>query len=417
MLSRVKTFVRNHWKKVVIGGAVVQIAGYGIRYAANRFIEYHTEQAQELWKKVEKRQHFENMESTFASSYIALIPSLRETFIRSLDVDSLTDSLKNGIANKLEIWDRLKVIAFSRILVTIYGTSLLSVLLRIQLSVIGGYLFQEAGTNQRQATMRNVDGVILSHVTAIDTDLQHKYLSLANYLVQGGMEELCAFVTTKVESVVGHLSLKQKVTISDLEEIFWSIVSAIKIEAEPGNTNTSLQFSNQCEDPTKHPWKYIFPVNILESQDYFRNTVQPITPHYEPPDLYRRLMYDTFDLLESDDVCGILHSFESHGISHFLDRLAESIQDISLQNSSMGDSVMESSVDGSGSSFANTNSVDHHNLFREIEVPVAKLIPIMNGVSLSSMTGSDPWITLLVNAESGSTLAANVYESFSTNTI
>jgi len=36
---------------MVIGGAMVQIAGYGIRYATNRFIEYHTAQAQELWKK------------------------------------------------------------------------------------------------------------------------------------------------------------------------------------------------------------------------------------------------------------------------------------------------------------------------------------------------------------------------------
>jgi len=363
---------------------------------------------------MEKRQHFENMERTCVSSYIALIPSLKETFIRCLDVDSLTDSLKNRIPNKLEVWDRLKVIAFTRIIVTIYGTSLLNVLLRIQLSVIGGYLFQEAGSDQKKATMRNIDGVILSHVTAIDTDLQHKYLSLANYLVQGGMEELCDYVLAKSESVVGRLSLKQKVTISDLEEMFWSIISSIKVESEPENV-TTVPAAHKCRNPTKHPWNYIFPKDILESQNYFRNVTQPCRPHYEPPDLYQRLMGDTFDLLESDDVCGILHSFESHGISHFLDRLAESIQELSLQTSTMSESVMESSSDGSNPVFNETVSMDQrYNLFREIAVPIAKLIPVMNGLSLASLNGTDPWILLLVHAESVSTLGANVYESFST---
>jgi len=143
--------------------------------------------------------------------------------------------------------------------------------------------------------------------------------------------------------------------------------------------------------------------------------MQQCRPHYEPPDIFQRLLCETFDLLDSDDVCGILHSFESHGISHFLDRLAESIQELSLQSSTIDESVMESSA--SGSVFNEMASTDQHNLFREISVPVAKLVPIMNSLSSCCMNGTDPWISLLVHAESVSTLGANVYESFSSSTI
>src|SRR5687768_4602386 len=150
MFSRVKSFVRNHWKKVVVGGIAVQVVSYGVRYATNRLLQYHEAQAQELWHKMKKLQHFESTEETFIATYISLLPKLKENILQNLDAENCKALLKNkSISNKLEVWEELKIIAFSRIIVTIYSTSILNVLLRIQLNVIGGYLFLESGQNRQ----------------------------------------------------------------------------------------------------------------------------------------------------------------------------------------------------------------------------------------------------------------------------
>ena len=160
--------------------------------------------------------------------------------------------------------------------------------------------------------------------------------------------------------------------------------------------------------PVKYPWKYIYPTEVLEAHDYFRNTAQKCRPHYEPPDMYERLMCETFDLLDSDDVCGLLNSFESQGISHFCDRVADYVTQ-SFPHSWEGGGLGESEPNGTLPSLP----IEQHHIFSEIQVPVAKIIPMLNGLVGNGMKESDTWIALLTSSESVRTLAANVYESFS----
>jgi len=408
MFNRMKTFVKNHWKKAIVGGVAVQVIAYGANYAANRFLAYHEARALDLWKKMKKDEHFSRMEETYLETYSSLLPSLKGSILLNLDSESITQLLKTGTGNnKVELWEELKLLAFSRVLVTIYGSSLLNVILRIQLSVIGGYLFIESNRAEQKHEWRNVNGIVLSNNTAIDKDLQHKYLSLANHLVQAGMEKLCAYIYAKTKEVVGSLSLKQKISINDLEQIFLNIVS--KMERDPEATIPSEGNGS----PAKYPWKYIFPLDVLEAHDFFRNNVQRCNPHYLPPDMYERLLCDTFDLLDSDDVTGLLGNFESQGISHFCDRVADCLASLSSETQ------VSQSVLANGSAAGHVGpSADHNHIFSEVQVPVAKMIPILNNLveGRAQLSKTDPWVSLLVNSEGVRLLAANVYESFSTTT-
>jgi len=385
MFRRVKSLVRNHWQKIVFGGIAIQATAYGLKYATNRLIAFQEEQTRSVWKKMKKQQHFESTEQILATTYSSLLQTLKETLNRSLDSELLMNSLKNKVSNKLEAWEELKIVAFSRILTIIYGTSLLYICLRIQLSVISGYLFQDHNSDgEKENITTTVDGAILSNDTMIDSELQKKYLSLANYLCSTGVEKLCQYIYEKTRLVVEKMSLKQKLTPSELEQVLWSI-----IKKETPSTNASEISKN----PIKSAWKYVFPEEVIENEEIF---AQQFERSSGPPDMYKRLIVETFDLLASDDVSGVLKFFQSHGVSHFVDRIGEAML-LSSQAKETSDTP-HSTVD-----------------FDEISLPLAKIIPLVNSLSLNSsaMTDEDPWIVVLTTSDSVRTLGANIYESFS----
>lgn len=72
---------------------------------------------------------------------LSMLPTLREALMQQLNSESLTVLLKNRPSNKLEIWEDLKIISFTRSIVAVYSTCMLVVLLRVQLNIIGGYIY------------------------------------------------------------------------------------------------------------------------------------------------------------------------------------------------------------------------------------------------------------------------------------
>jgi len=417
MFTKVKSLVRSHWKKVVIGGVVVQGLIVGAKYAAGRLLEYHEVQALDVFTKMKKERHFESMDSTFKASFVALSISLRETLLQCLDADPLTEQLKAGIGGnikietKLGIWETLKVIGFTRVLVIIYGTSLLSLLLRIQLGVIGGYLFLESNEPEpKHHEWRNVNGIILSNNTAMDNELQQKYLALATHLVKFGVRKLCDSIYSRASAVVGSVGLKQRITISELEKMFLCIAAGVNRDMTSDSSSNTLNPPAPSLSTVKYPWKYVFPADVLESRDNFRNLDHKCRPHYEPPDMYERLLSETFDLLDSDDVIGLLSTFERQGISHFCDRVGDYVKTDSKSNGT--------AIPARESDSATTSTAEPTTMFTEVPIPMSKIIPMLNNlVAEGGISESDPWLSVLFNSEASRTLGANVYESFSNTSL
>lgn len=71
----------------------------------------------------------------------SLLPSLQDEILNHLDTERLTMSLKIKQGNKLDVWGELKIVSFARVVVAVYSVCLLSVFLRLQLNILGGYLF------------------------------------------------------------------------------------------------------------------------------------------------------------------------------------------------------------------------------------------------------------------------------------
>jgi hypothetical protein len=371
MFRRAKGFVQNHWKKVVFGGIAIQIAGYGFRYATNRLLEYQDDQARLYWKKIKKQQHFESLEQNVIITFRELVQVMKYTVITTLDAEALQEGLRNNqIQNKVEAWNELKIIAFTRTLATIYGTSLLYVLLRIQISIIGGYLVNE------NASAQNVElnGTVNSNSEKISGEVQRKYLSMANHLATSGIVSIINSIKEKVKSVVSQLPLKQTFSGSDLEQTFWTIIRKDSVEEK------------SLENPFVSSWKYIFPNELLQDRTFFRVSDSSLL---ECSDIYRKLICETYDLLESEDVKDILRFLESHGVSHLVDRVTETLESVPVES-----------------------SVESGEVFSEPKIAFPKLISFMNSLHLTDVL-DDPWIGLLINSDSVRVMSANIYEAFS----
>jgi len=382
MIRRAKTLVRNHWKKVIFGGIAVQVASYGIRYAANRFISHQEDQAQLYWKKIKKQQHFENLEENCISTFRQLFQLMKITIADTLNAELIQEKLRNNeVENKLQAWEDLKLISFARVLTTIYGSSILYVLLRIQLSVVGGKIY--VGTDSPSSIPPSSNA---ETPEKLDEETQRNYLDLANKFASSGVVKLCEYIYQKVNSVVAAMPLKQTMSASDIEQTLWAIIRKEVEVAETPDNNCQLD-----GHPCIYSWRYIFPDNLLKNEEYFRDSRIDIIGEM---DNYKKLITETFDLLESDDTRDILRYFESSGVSHFVDRISESIRENYVSGTEEAEEL----------------------LAVEPRVALAKLIPIMSSLHLVDVM-DDPWVFLLTNCDSVSMFAANVYEAFSAESL
>lgn len=105
-------------------------------------------------------------------------------------------SAKNRPSNKLEIWEDLKIISFTRSIVAVYSTCMLVVLLRVQLNIIGGYIYLDNAAVGKNGT------TILA-----PPDVQQQYLSSIQHLLGDGLTELITVIKQAVQKILGSVSL------------------------------------------------------------------------------------------------------------------------------------------------------------------------------------------------------------------
>lgn len=276
----------------------------------------------------------------------------------------------------------------------------------------------ERSGNSSQPRNGNVNGN-----TGVDAELQHDYLAVAHYFVKEGMQRMCAYIYQKTKAVVGPISLKRRLTIQELEQILWHIIDLIRsdetVERQQGSSRSS---------PLGNYWKYIFPPDVSKRYDHFMHTSDPAQIPEEAEDMKKQIMCETFDLLQSSDASSLITSFETHGVSHFLDRLVDIIAEshvpqqatngpvesnTSLNDSALGDSAPPSPSASTSTVASNGSSINYNHLISDVSIPLAKLIPIFNSFSPNNLNELDPFIIASIHAETLRVFAANIYESFS----
>ncbi|KAJ4452320.1 peroxisomal biogenesis factor 3 [Periplaneta americana] len=272
MLAWMRGFLSRHRRKLIVGAVLVGSAVLASRYAQKKLRQWQERETKEFLERARRQQHFESTERTCNQTALSLAPTVREAVSRALDTEALVARLREAPApvDKLPLWERLKVLAFARAAAQVYAGALLVVALRVQLSLIGGYMYRDPRTSG---------------------DLQQNYLSLCQHLVREGARELCVLLEEKVRLVVGDTPLARRLDLRDAEQLFWAVQAAV---------------AGDSRDPARSAAHYVLPPGL-------------------PGDCasLRALAADTADLLDSDEVAELATSCVSRGFAQLVDRIAE----------------------------------------------------------------------------------------------
>ncbi|KAM3861655.1 LOW QUALITY PROTEIN: peroxisomal biogenesis factor 3 [Diretmus argenteus] len=354
MFSSVWNFMKRHRRKFIFTGAVVGGVYFLGKYAQKKMREIQEREAAEYIAQARRQFHFESNQRTCNMTVLSMLPTLREAIIHQLDSESLTALLKTKPANKLEIWEDLKIISFTRSLVAVYSTCMLVVLLRVQLNIIGGYLYLDNSVGKN------------AMAPLAPPDIQQQYLSSIQHLLGDGLTELMTVVKRSVQATLGGVSLKQSLSLLELEQQ----LSWIRAEVESGSERRMSWYMMADEE------------NTLADQacGLTENDVMTI-----------KLLNETRDMLDSPDFSTVLNTCLNRGFSRLLDNLAEFFRPPPGDSASAPDSLSA------------------------VSLPLAKIIPIING-QINTICSETPshFVQDLLMIDQVKEFAANVYETFST---
>lgn len=170
VFSKIRGFFSRHRNKFIVGGLVIGGSIFVTRYAQLKLKEWQEREALEFLERNRKHQHFESIGRTCNQTILNLSTPLNETIAKNINTEEVIERLKSSPDNKLELWNELKILVFSKATCTIYANAILVVILKIQLSIIGGYLYKDQNS--------------------LNAETQEKYLSLCQNLMDSGFIKL-----------------------------------------------------------------------------------------------------------------------------------------------------------------------------------------------------------------------------------
>lgn len=369
MLSRMKNFLSNNRRGLAIGGLVIGGSVLAVRYAQRKLHEYQLDQAKSFLEKTRQTQHFEATERTCNQAITNLAPILCEEILTILNTDDILAQLRTKPENKAELWNELKLISFARLATLVYASSMLVMGLRVQVNLVGGYVYKDNIPNSRGSTSPTQEPVLPS-------DFMQTYLGEIQYFLKEGVAKLARSILEVTRKIMTDMNLKKKFTLTDLEQMFWAIQTSVNATAN---------------DPNGHIAEYMFNKNA----DLSHNPT------------IKQLVMETMDVLDSEEVAVLAANNVSRGFSIVVDHLAEYLTEtVNELNQASG------SGDQGPAGVTNPNT---------ILLALAKMIPIVNGLTAKpfNMAVTPPnlataLVTLFMLSDKVKILGVNVYESFST---
>lgn len=372
MFSRLRNFVSRNKRKFIVSGIVIAGTGLALRYAQRRLREYQEKQVKEFLEKTRRLQHFESTEKTCDQAIFGLMPGLCDAIVKELDTDAILVELRINTDRKLELWEELKFLAFARCTAFVYGTALLVASLRVQLNVIGGYMYKDTVQSEAKVTK----------------EIQTVYnLLMIQHLMNSGLKQLVQIIRDNVEKIMKSHSLKEKMSLSDVEQLFWSIQTAVD------------------KDVNKNLVQFILPAEVHRNQQ---------------DELLNKMLSDTLDVLECGDFIELCESCFNNGFNVVVDKIADFYVQPDNKNKLNGTTEPSTSKATSENLLLKSNGIVNIN---NVSLPLAKLIPIVNAMTSLVVTNNAAdnkspknlaasLVSLQILNQSVKTMGANVYEVY-----
>lgn len=301
-----------------------------------------------------KNHHYLSNQQTADNRVYTISEELKKKLDKIANVSSLLQQLREGSEDKLVLWENLTILCFSRIITTAYLLSALAVLTRVQLNIIGGFMFvdalyRESQTNNNEPTC-NID------------QIQYEYLQCSNYIVENGVDKFFEAVFKPVKDVLNKYSLKQVLDFTQLDQIFAEINTLIL--TSPNNELAE----GQTKQLGAHLFEFFLPTTLLSDD-------QKLSLLFE----------HTRDIMDSHDFSEVLSVCTNTGFVHI-----------------------------SRWTVAYLSASNNNNSLSLKSVQLAKLIPVITKCCEDLYLGGvNSFLFEILTKKEVSKLSQNIYEAFS----
>lgn len=376
MLHWIRDAYTRHKKKIVTLGLFSTGAFAIYKYVSWKFSKWRELEIEEYKTQARKQFHYESTQQTCKQTFMHLLPPLRNKVFVLLNAEEITDALSKNPENKLELWEELKLIAFTRTLTSIIATCTLFMFLQVQMNIIGGYMYLE-NIDASDDTAEISELINELEMDKPISSLQKEYLNNVQFLFEDGILKLVDDVRKAVNEIVKPLSLKSKMNHLDVSQLMFSILDHFMISGvhEQFSTGMGATATNTFS-------KY-----ILNNEQCKKKTI------YFDEQKYQQILSETFDIIENEDFQTVLMECIKECLDHTMHAMGQSVL-IKHSNKKTGSDVHIDEI--------------------EQKMPLAKLIPIVTRQSSHIFkAGENEFLKTLFAVESIGSFSANIYESFS----
>ncbi|ESR64913.1 hypothetical protein CICLE_v10008707mg [Citrus x clementina] len=237
MLS-LSDFWRRHRRKIfittgVLGGGYLL---YKLYDSQRRIADLDRQQCEhDELLKAQMQAHYEEVQRIAdATTLPHAMHYLSIRIAEELDLSPLTDKLLRGkeqpytlsSSEKLELWDRLKILSFTKLVVALWAVTMVSLYIRVQVNILGRHLYID--------TARGLGSSDLPEdADLIDRDDQQKFLASVDYLANYGMQAMISNVQAAADEALKGKQLRDIFNTAVLHETFMQILEVFMSMGSP----------------------------------------------------------------------------------------------------------------------------------------------------------------------------------------
>ncbi|KAL2013575.1 hypothetical protein VTN00DRAFT_1100 [Thermoascus crustaceus] len=471
MIGATRRWFQRNRKRLAIGFGVVG-AGYLVgQYVLSKISDARERMSSERIARENLRRRFEQNQTDCTFTVLALLPTATENILEALPVEELTQELQKKRAERLarlnageaasdlssvtpsvteddrrslssfqsesyihasqlkqdgdgqrpkrsktQLWNEVKITSITRSFTLLYTLSLLTLLTRIQLNLLGrrNYLssvvsLAKPPANTTTISLENHEDDI-GQMFGNDYETNRRYLTFSWWLLHRGWKDLMEKVRTAVIEVFGPLNPRDDITLAKLSDLTLQVRK--KVEGATEEERRSMNWLPYLLPPREQEDMVLQESGVLSSST--ETSSQTATT-------LRHLLDETSDLIESPSFTHILTLLNNEGFSTLVDQncatqaFKQSPTSSSQQQQQQQQQQQAAATGGGVQSFSSTATIIPSAPPSAPKTKLATVLAVMTRQAHIIGNGTNPPNQYLVAMEQGvrelEAFAAVVYSS------
>ena len=235
---------------------------------------------------------------------------------------------------KAQLWQEMKIHSITRALTLLYTVSLLTMLTRIQLNLLGRRTYLSsvvalasppAAMEDSAISMENRDDDNYENMYGNDFDTNRKYLTFSWWLLHRGSKQIMDRVMAVVKDVFGSVNIREDIGLDRLSELLMQVRR--RVEGATAEERKETKWLSFLLPPKEDEAFVIRQSTMSDSEDFASPRPAPeddpmnasAVEESDISDSLRRLLDETSDLIDSPTFVHVLTRLLDTEFSHLVD--------------------------------------------------------------------------------------------------